>query len=149
MPGGAAEFFDAMPQRVQRLRQQVRAESSRFLVLFRLEEMADLRARLAGLDETKPVRVGRGIRCSENFDAVTVAQFGTQRQVFVIDLARDAAVADIGMYGIGEVDSCRATRQREDFPFRRKDIDLAGKQIDLDVFQELGRIDRGSLQFEQ
>jgi len=73
MPGTAAQFFQSMADVVQRLRQQMFPERGRFAVLARFQVMANLRPRLAALDEAQPIRIRRGIRCGNDFDPVAIA----------------------------------------------------------------------------
>ena len=111
--------------------------------------MADLRPRLAGNRIRQPCRVRTGGEGSNDLDAIAVAQLRAQGHRFEIDAAGDAAIADVSMHRVGEIDGRRPTRQRQDLATRREHVNLARKQVDLDVFQKLGGIARGRLQFKQ
>ena len=50
---------------------------------------------------------------------------------------------------IGEVDGRGAARQGDDLRLRRKHVDGIGEQVDLDVFEEFGRVARLLLDVEQ
>ena len=117
--------------------EQPLAQRRRLLELHGLEEVADVRARLAGAHVREPGRVGLGVRGGDDLDAVAVAQLGAQRHQLAVDLGRDAAVADVGVHRVGEVDRGRAARQRQDLALGREDVDLVGEEVDLDVLEEL------------
>ena len=144
---GNLRRYDAA--RLQLLIEHVFAQRARPVLLQRLEELADLAARPSGLDVVQPRRVRVGIGRRDDLDLIAVRQLGRERDQFMVDPRRHAAMADVGMHGVGEVDDRRAARQRQNLPFGREDIDLVGKQIDLDVLEKLGRILRRALQFEQ
>ena len=105
LPVRFADLRETGLERAERLIEQPLAELRRFLELHRLQEMADVRARLAGDDVIEPGRVGLRVRRGDDLDAVAVLQLGAQRHQLVVDLRRDAAVADVGMHRIGEVDA--------------------------------------------
>ena len=54
----------------------------------------------------------------DDLDLIAVAQLGAQRHQFAIDAAGDAAIADIGMHRVGEIDRRRAAGHREDLAAR-------------------------------
>jgi hypothetical protein len=57
------------------------------LVLHGLEEVPDLRARLAGHDVVEPGRIGVRVGRGDDLDLVAVAQLGAQRHQLVVDAA--------------------------------------------------------------
>ena len=64
---------------------------------------------------------------------------GHQRRVAAIDAAADAAVADAGVNGIGEVDRRRAARQGDELALGREAEDLVLEQLELGVLEEFAR----------
>ena len=124
-------------------------ELRRLLELHGLEEMADVRARLAGDDIVEPGRVGLGVGGGDDFHAVAVFELGAQRHQFVVDLDGDAAVADIGVHGVGKIHRGGAARQRHDLALGGEDVDLVGEQVDLEVLQELDRVAALRLDLQQ
>ncbi len=74
-------------------------------------------------------------------------RFGQWRQA-AVDAAGDAAVADIGVHRVGEVDRRGALGQLHDAALGREDVDLVREQVDLHVLDEFQRVARALLQFE-
>ena len=64
------------------------------------------------------------MRCCDDFDVIAVVQFGTQWRQLVIDLDRNATVADIGMHGISEIHRCRTLGQGQNITFGCEYIDF-------------------------
>ena len=101
-----------------------------------LQIMADRAARLGGHDEIHPGGIGHRALGGDDLDGLAVAQHRAQRRQAPVDLGRDAAVADIGVHRVGEIDDGRAARQAQDLAARREHVDLVGKQVDLDALDE-------------
>ena len=57
--------------------------------------------------------------------------------MYTVDAAADAAVADIGVHGIGEIDRIGAARQRYQIALGGETEDLVMKQLELGVLEEL------------
>ena len=72
-----------------------------------------------------------------------------QMRELMVDPRSHTTVANVGVHRVGEVDDSRAARQGQDLAFGREYVHFVGKQIDLDVFQELGGITGCTLQFKQ
>ena len=89
------------------------------------------------------------VRRGDDLDAIAVLELGPQRHELVVHLGRDAAVADVGVHRVGEIDRGRAARQRHDLALRREDVDLVREQVDLHVLEELGRVAARVLDLEQ
>ena len=89
------------------------------------------------------------VRRGNDLDPVAALEFGAQRHKFVVDLGRDAAVADVAVDRVGEVHRCRASGERKDLAFGREYIDLVGEEVDLDVLEELGCIAARVLNVQQ
>ena len=132
----AGSLRSAEREVLERLVQQPLAELDGFAALQVLEVVPDRRARLGGDDEIHPGRVRRRALGGDDLDRLAVAQRRAQRHEAPIDLRRDAAIADVGVHGVGEVDAGRAARQAADFALGREHVDLVGEQVDLDALQE-------------
>ena len=100
-------------------------------------------------DERQPRRIGSRRRRGQDLDVVAVLQLGAQRQELVVDPRRHAVVADVGVHRVGEIDGRGAARQRHDLALRREHVDLVGKEVALDVLEELLRVARLGLDLEQ
>src|SRR5882672_764299 len=108
------------------------------LVAFQVLEIpADRVTRLGGGYEVDPVRVRARAARRDDLDRLAVVQGGLERHEPAVDLRRDAAVADVGVHGIREVDGGRAPRQPHDRALRREHVDLVGEEVGLDGLQEL------------
>ena len=110
--------------------------------------LADGAARATGNGEIQPCRIGLGVFGSDDFNGVAGFEFGTQGHHGVVDAGGDGFVSDVGVDGVGEVYGCRTLRQRENFAFRRQDIDFVGEQIDFDVLKELDSVRAAGLQIK-
>src|SRR5207253_9978432 len=81
------------------------------LAALALEPGADLRLRARGLGERKPVaRRAAGLLGGEDLADVARAQLVVQRHHLAVDLRADAAVADVGVDLVREVERGRAGR---------------------------------------
>jgi hypothetical protein len=149
VPGEGADLAEGEAVGPQGLVEQALAEGRGFFLLGVLEEMADLRAGLAGAHVAEPGRVGAGVGGGDDLDLVAVVELGAQRHQLAVDAPGDAAVAHVGMHRVGEVDHRGAAGQREDLALGREGIHLAREEVDLDVLEELAGIARGGLQLEQ
>ena len=89
------------------------------------------------------------MRGRDDLDALAVVQLGSEGHQLVVDLDRDAAVADVGVHGVGEINRGRAARQRQDLAFRREHVDRVGEEVDLQVFEKLVRIAAAGLDLKQ
>ena len=68
------------------------------------------------------------------------AQLVVQRHDVAVDLGPDAAVADVGVDGVGEVERGRAAGEVLHFALRGEDEDLVLEEVDLERLEELGRV---------
>jgi len=135
------------PEGQQFLAQQPLAELRRFLVPHGAQEVADLAARAAGLDVVQPGRIRCRLRRRDDLDHVAVAQLGAQRDQILIDARRRAMMANVGVHVVGKIDHRRAARHGHDLAFGGEYVNVVGKEVDLDVLEELGRI--AALHFEK
>ena len=101
-----------------------------------LQIAADRVARLRGRDEIDPARVRVRAALRDDLDRLAVLQLRLERHGAAVDLGRDAAVADVRMDGVGEIDGRRPARQPHDRALRREDVDLVGEEIRLDGLEE-------------
>ena len=97
---------------------------------------ADRVARLRGRDEIDPARIRVRAALRDDLDRLAVLQLRLQRHGAAIDLGCDAAVADVRMDGVSEIDGRRAARQPHDRALRREHVDLVGEEIRLDGLEE-------------
>ena len=99
--------------------------------------MADLGTRLTCAHKAQPGWIGPRIGLSDHFNHIAVLQFGAQWHRLLIDHRRDRAIADAGVYAVRKINDRRASGQRANLTAWRKHVHRIGKQIDLDVLNEL------------
>ena len=111
----------------------------------------DLVAGPRALDEGQPVAARPGtLRLGgEDLDDVAVVEGALQRDQPAVDPGADAAVADLGVHGVGEVDRGRAGRQGDDVALGGEDVDLGGLEVEAQRVQELARVRGLPLPVEQ
>ncbi len=104
----------------------------------------DLVAGAGALDEAQPVPARAGARGlgGEDLDHVAVVQGALQRHEPAVDPGPDAAVADLGVHGVGEVDRGGAVRQRDDVALGGEDEDLPRPEVEAQRLEELPRVGR-------
>ena len=105
--------------------QQLFAQAHGIAAVDIFEFVADGAAGAAGNHEVEPGRIGAGGVGSDDFHAVAGTQAGAQGNHVVVDTGGNAAVADVGVHGIGEIHRRGAFGQHEDFAFRREYIHFA------------------------
>ena len=111
------------------------------VALLALEPGPDLLAGVAGPDDVQPVArrsvlaLGR-----DDLDDVAVLEPVVERDEPVVDLGADAAMADVGVDPVGEVERRRAGRQVLDVAARGEHEDLVLEDVELDPLDELGRV---------
>ena len=96
---------------------------------------------MARPDDVQPVarRAVLALR-RDDLDDVAVLEPVVERDEPVVDLRPDAAVADVGVDPVGEVERGRAGRQVLDVAARREHEDLVLEDVELDPLDELGRV---------
>src|SRR3712207_4552862 len=103
-----------------------------------LEPLLDLVARARRLDDAEPVaRRAAVLVRGEDLDDVARAQLVVQRDDLAVDARADAAVADLRVDLVGEVQRRGAVRQRLDLALGREDEDLLVEEVDLQRLHEL------------
>ncbi len=100
-----------------------------FFALVQIDPLADLAARMRGLDEAEPIPARRVAFVGENFDHVAANNFMAQRHHLAVHLCAHALMADFGVHGIGEVDGSGPAGQLQHAPFGRERVNLDGRQI--------------------
>ena len=70
-------------------------------------------------------------------DRLAVAELGPERDPLAVDLGADAAVADAGVDGVGEVDRGGAARELHHLALRGEAEDLVGEHLELHVLEEV------------
>ena len=124
----------------ERLLHDGAAEIEILRALLRADKAADAGARLAGDDKAFPGR-RRGLRLRrDDLDLIAVLQLRAQRQQPAVDLGADAGIADLGMYGIGEIDRGGTARQRDQVAFRREGKYLVLEHFQLGVLEKFLRV---------
>ena len=110
-----------------------------FITFLKADETADAGPGLAGDDEPFPCRRwGLGLRC-DDFDLIAVSEFASQRHHPAVDFGADAAVADFGMDGIGEIHGRCAPGQVDKIAPGGKAEHLVLEHFQLGVLQKLLR----------
>src|SRR5690606_18906699 len=122
-------------------------DAPRLLLL--LDEVADLLPRARGLDDVEPVAAGGVAGLRDDLDDVAVLQAGAQRHHLAVHARADAAVADVGVDSVREVERGRPALQRLDLALRREDVDLLRIEVDLQAPDELARVAHFLLPLEQ
>ena len=75
-----------------------------------LQEVSNLRTRLTGLDIGEPDRIWMRMRGGDDLDTVAIFQLSAQWHHLKVDLRADAAITDVGVYRVGEIDRGRPAR---------------------------------------
>src|SRR5690625_28750 len=108
------------------------------LFLLLPEVVPDLLPRTAGVSEREPVGTRSELRTAigEYLDPVAGLQLVTKRHDLAVDAGSDAAVTDLGMYRVSEVDGGRAARQVVDVTGRREHQYALAQHVGLDRVDE-------------
>ena len=96
-----------------------------------------LRARVVRTSASQSRDGPRSCLDGEHLDDVAGPQLVVQRHDLAVDLGADAAVADVGVDLVGEVQRRRAGGQRLDLALGGEHEDLVLEQVDLEVLHEL------------
>src|SRR6266542_2701862 len=103
------------------------------------EPLPDLVARPRCLDDRQPVPRRTGVGClgGEDLDRLAVLERVLQRHQPLVDARAHAAVADLGVHGVGEVDRGRARRELEDVALGGEDEHFVDVEVGLEVVDEV------------
>ena len=126
---------------VKLLLEQVAALGHVLLAPLALEPLADPLFGRGALDKAQPVPA-RAVRAlgRQDLDDLSVLQRVVQGHHAAVDLGSDAAVADLGVDPVSEVDRGRIRRKIDHVPPRREDVDLVLEQVDLDGVEKRLRV---------
>ena len=104
--------------------------------------LLDLRAGPLAGDEAQPVAAGAGVLGPRDQDLadVAVGELAVEGHQPPVDAGPDAAVADLGVDRVGEIDRRRALRQRDHVALRGEDVDLGGIQFETQRVEEFAGI---------
>ncbi len=130
---------DRLP--LERLDERVAAALLVVLAPLAREERADLRPCTIGLRDVHPVAARALVQLvgRQHLDRVTALQRVGERHDATVDLRTDAAVADVGVHRVGEVERRRTRRERLDLALGREDVDLVVVEVELQALHELLR----------
>ena len=121
--------------------EQLLAVNDVLVALLALEPLADLLARVARPDHVHPVAGGPVLPLRrDDLDDIAVLEAVVERDEPVVHLRPDAAVADVGVDPVGEVERGRAGRKVADVALRGEDEDLVLEDVELDPLDELGGV---------
>ena len=136
LQGLRAHLVERQLEFAQRLVDEPLAERDGLRAPQALQVVPDGAARLGRDHEIHPRRIGLGALGRDDLDRLAVAQHGAQRHQAPVHLGGDAAIADVRVHGVGEIDDGRAARQAQDLALGREHVDLVGEQVDLDALEE-------------
>ena len=106
-----------------------------------LNQALDLVARAGRLDHREPVARRAALALGgEDLDDVARLQLVVQRHDLAVDLGADAAVADVGVDLVGEVQRRGAGGERLDLALGREDEDLVLDELAAQRVGELRRV---------
>ena len=131
------------PRHLQPLRfllDQLPSQLDGAVLLLGVQPVPDLVPRPRGHDHVDPLAARRLRRPGDDVDDVAVRQRRPQRHELPVQPRADAAVADVGVDPVGEVERRRAAREGEDVAFRREGVDLVGVEVDLQRVHEDPRV---------
>ncbi len=134
----AGDALGRQPGLGQVLLQQVAAGVLGVVARLGLEPGADLVARARGLHQRQPVARRAALALGgEDLDDVAGGQLVVQRHDLAVDLGAHAAVADVGVDLVREVERRGAGGERLDLALGREDVDLVLHQLAAQVLGEL------------
>jgi hypothetical protein len=138
------------------LRRSARVTASRprddgVLPPFAVEVGADLRTGPGRDGELQPVAGRAGVLGlgGQHLDRVAVGELVVERDEAAVDPGADAAVADLGVDRVREVDRGRPGRQPDDLPLRGEDEHLVLVEVDLERLEVVARLGDLLLPLEQ
>ena len=139
--GEPAELLHRQAALAQRLLELLATLALGVLAALLLEPGADLVAGAARPHQLQPVARGAALLLrGQDLDDVAGPQLVVQRHDLAVDLGADAAVADVGVDRVGEVERGRAGGEVLHLALRGEDEDLVLEEVDLQRLEELGRV---------
>ena len=148
-PGALERARQRQPRLAKLAVEQLAPELAAARLLLGADRVADLPARLAGHDEVEPVLPRQLARVGQDLDRVAVDELVAQRHELAVDLRARARIADLAVDRVGEVDRRGADRQADHVAARREHEHLVGEQVDLDRLDELVRIGKVAVAFDE
>ena len=146
----AGQLLRRQARLVEVLLQQLAAGVLGVLARLGLEPGLDLVAGARGLDQRQPVARRAALALGrEDLDDVARLQLVVQRDDLAVHARADAAVADVRVDLVREVQRRGADRERLDLALGREDEDLVLDQLAAQLVGELGRVLRVRLPVEQ
>ncbi len=137
----AGDLLGRQALALELLLQQVAAGVLGVLARLGLEPLLDLVARTSGLDHRQPVARRAALTLAgEDLDDVTGLQLVVQRHDLAVHARAHAAVPDLRVHLVGEVQRRGAGRERLHLALRGEDVHLVLEQVDLQRLHELVRI---------
>ena len=137
----AGQLLRGQPGLVEVLLQQLAAGVLGVVARLGLEPGLDLVARAGRLDQREPVARRAALALGgEDLDDVAGLQLVVQRDDLAVDARADAAVADVGVDLVGEVQRRGAGGERLDLALGREDEDLVLDQLAAQLVGELRRV---------
>src|SRR3954463_9078350 len=97
----------------------------------------DPRPRLAGDDEPFPLRRRRAALARDDLHLITVLQLDPQLYHAAVDLGPDAAVADLRVHGVGEIDRRSTAGQGDEVALGREAEHLVLEHLQLGVLKKV------------
>ncbi|MCO5556192.1 hypothetical protein L7F22_009736 [Adiantum nelumboides] len=115
------------------------------------EPLLDLGLGPRRLGDLQPVPRGPGVLGlrGEDLDDVAGRQLPLQGDELAVDPGADAAVPDLGVHGVGQVDRGGAGGQRDDVALRREHEDLPRGEVEAQRVEELAGVGGLALPVEQ
>src|SRR5919112_9927 len=107
-----------------------------------VEELPDLVPRASALDHGQPVAARTRVLARDDLDPVTRDEFGVEGDDTVVYLGPDGAVADLGVYVVGEVYGRRRARKADHITLGCKDEDLIGDELALQRLHKVAGVGR-------
>ena len=90
-----------------------------------------------GFDEAEPVLIGfLAAFVGDDFDDLTVFYMVIERSDFPVDFGAGHAVADLAVYGVGEIDRRCFLGEFDDVAFGRKGKDMVFEKIYFNTFEK-------------
>ncbi len=122
----------------QRVLEQLASGVLGVTTVLRLEPVLDLVPRPGGLDQSQPITRRSALPLGgQHLADVAGTQRVGERHDLAVDLGADAAMTDVGVDLVGEVQRGGAGGERLDLALGREDEDLVLEQVDLEGLDEL------------
>ena len=108
----------------------------RLLSLLLLQGVPNFGTRAGRYNILQPVLLGGLLPRGDDFDLVAARQGLAQRHQLVVDLRADALRTDLGVDAERKIERCCSSRKGDEFAVGRKNVDLVGKEVELEFVNE-------------